>query len=297
MYLQGVTPECFNEAELREWIRNPPAMKPMYAEPSEEGPRTAASTAACRTSTSPTTRSTRSSPTCSSGSKEDHRWPSSNDPPQFPPSPAQMHRSSSRPASSYGVFRRPVTTTGWRSWVFTVDHKKLGIMYGVVGDVLLPRRWHRGAAHPPAVGGARQHRAQRRPVQRDVHDARHDHGVPVRDADGGGVRQLLPAAADRRPRRRVPAHQRASASGCFLFGGIFLNSSWFLGGAADGGWFMYSPNASALFSPSHGVDFWVARSADHRYRLARRCHQPDRHRPQHACPGHDADAACRSSPG
>ena len=34
------------------------------------------------------------------------------------------------PASSYGVFRRPVTTTGWRSWLFTVDHKKIGIMYG-----------------------------------------------------------------------------------------------------------------------------------------------------------------------
>jgi cytochrome c oxidase subunit 1 len=35
------------------------------------------------------------------------------------------------PASSYGVFRRPVHSTGWRSWVFTIDHKKLGIMYGV----------------------------------------------------------------------------------------------------------------------------------------------------------------------
>ena len=26
------------------------------------------------------------------------------------------------------------STTGWRSWVFTVDHKKLGIMYGVSAD-------------------------------------------------------------------------------------------------------------------------------------------------------------------
>ncbi|OWY61714.1 hypothetical protein B7486_62330, partial [cyanobacterium TDX16] len=29
-----------------------------------------------------------------------------------------------------GVFRRPTSTTGWRSWVTTVDHKKIGIMYG-----------------------------------------------------------------------------------------------------------------------------------------------------------------------
>ncbi|MFZ8821655.1 MAG: cbb3-type cytochrome c oxidase subunit I, partial [Ilumatobacteraceae bacterium] len=36
------------------------------------------------------------------------------------------------PESSYGVFRRPVETTGWKSWLFTIDHKKLGIMYGVV---------------------------------------------------------------------------------------------------------------------------------------------------------------------
>ena len=28
----------------------------------------------------------------------------------------------------------------------------------------------------------------------------------------------------------------------FLFGGIFLNLSWFLGGAPDGGWFGYAPN-------------------------------------------------------
>ena len=29
-----------------------------------------------------------------------------------------------------GLFTRPRTKTGWRSWVSTVDHKKIGIMYG-----------------------------------------------------------------------------------------------------------------------------------------------------------------------
>src|SRR5680860_1165227 len=29
-----------------------------------------------------------------------------------------------------GVFRRPTSNTGWRSWLTTVDHKKIGIMYG-----------------------------------------------------------------------------------------------------------------------------------------------------------------------
>ena len=50
------------------------------------------------------------------------------------------------PSTSLGVFRRPVSATGWRSWLFTVDHKKLGIMYGVtamaffvLAMVLMPR--------------------------------------------------------------------------------------------------------------------------------------------------------------
>ncbi len=32
-YLAGVTPECLNEIDLREWLRNAPAKKPMYADP------------------------------------------------------------------------------------------------------------------------------------------------------------------------------------------------------------------------------------------------------------------------
>ena len=31
LYLQGVTRECLNEKDLRDWIRNAPAKKPMYA--------------------------------------------------------------------------------------------------------------------------------------------------------------------------------------------------------------------------------------------------------------------------
>src|SRR4029079_13648674 len=33
--------------------------------------------------------------------------------------------------------------------------------------------------------------------------------------------------------------------------------SWFLGGGANGGWFMYAPNSSVMFSPTHGIDFWA----------------------------------------
>ena len=36
-YLEGVTPECLDTVELREWLRNAPAKKPMYANPTELG--------------------------------------------------------------------------------------------------------------------------------------------------------------------------------------------------------------------------------------------------------------------
>ena len=41
----------------------------------------------------------------------------------------------------------------------------------------------------------------------------------------------------------------------FLFGGIFLNLSWFLGGAPDAGWTSYA--SLSLNSEGHGIDFFV----------------------------------------
>lgn len=41
----------------------------------------------------------------------------------------------------------------------------------------------------------------------------------------------------------------------FFFGGVFLNLSWFLGGAPDAGWTSYA--SLSLESPGHGIDFYV----------------------------------------
>ena len=41
----------------------------------------------------------------------------------------------------------------------------------------------------------------------------------------------------------------------FFFGGIFLNLSWFMGGAPDAGWTSYA--SLALASPGHGIDFYT----------------------------------------
>lgn len=41
----------------------------------------------------------------------------------------------------------------------------------------------------------------------------------------------------------------------FFFGGVFLNLSWFMGGAPDAGWTSYA--SLSLHSPGHGIDFYV----------------------------------------
>src|SRR5215212_8714483 len=43
----------------------------------------------------------------------------------------------------------------------------------------------------------------------------------------------------------------------FLFGGIFMNASWFVGAAPNGGWFGYAPLTTMPYSPGLNIDFWV----------------------------------------
>ena len=52
---------------------------------------------------------------------------------------------------------------------------------------------------------------------------------------------------------------RLSAFGywCYLFGGLILISSLFLGTAPNSGWFMYTPLSSAVHTPGSNSDFWL----------------------------------------
>jgi cytochrome c oxidase subunit 1 len=160
------------------------------------------------------------------------------------------------PSTSYGYFRRPVQTTGWRSWVFTVDHKKIGIMYGVVAMSFF------------FVGGfeALLIRAQLAQPDGTILSADKYNQMFTMHATTMVFLFVMPMAAafanymmPLQIGARDVAFPRLNALSfwTFLFGGIFINSSWFLGGAADGGWFMYAPNSSVPFSPTNGVDFWT----------------------------------------
>ena len=155
-----------------------------------------------------------------------------------------------------GVFARPIMRRAWRSWLFTVDHKKIGIMYGAAAMF-----WF-------LVGGIEIGLVRLQLWSPDAGVLSADaynqlftmHGVtmvflvimPLANAFANYLVPLQIGARD-------VAFPRMNALGLwiFLFGGIFLNLSWFLGGGADGGWFAYAPNTGLAFSPGNGMDFYA----------------------------------------
>ena len=160
------------------------------------------------------------------------------------------------PTSAFGVLKRPTASTGWRSWVFTVDHKKIGIMYGAVAMFFF------------IVGGieALLIRLQLAGPDGKILDASTYNQMFTMHATTMVFLFVMPMASafanyfiPLQIGARDVAFPRINAFGlwCIVAGGIMVNLAWFLGGAADGGWFMYAPNSGLLFSPSHGVDFWV----------------------------------------
>ena len=103
------------------------------------------------------------------------------DPPGRPARPSRRQPTAGAPPTqALGVFARPRAGTGWKAWLTGVDHKKVGIMYGAVGAVLLRRRRPRGAAHPGPAGPAQRQADLGRPLQPGVHHARRHDGLPRR---------------------------------------------------------------------------------------------------------------------
>jgi cytochrome c oxidase subunit 1 len=154
-----------------------------------------------------------------------------------------------------GSFKRPTATTGWRSWITTVDHKKIGIMYGATALVFF------------AIGGleALLIRAQLAHPNGQVlspqayNQAFTMHGttmiflviMPLLAAFSNYLIPLQIGARD-------VAFPRLNALSywIFLFGGLFIYSGVLLHAIPDGGWFMYVPNSLKEFSPTLGNDFW-----------------------------------------
>jgi cytochrome c oxidase subunit 1 len=158
------------------------------------------------------------------------------------------------------LLRRPRETTGVFSWFTTVDHKKIGILYGVTALLFF------------LVGGieALLIRVQLWGPNGTVLTSNQYNqiftmhgttmiflmGMPLSIAFGNYLIPLMIGARD-------VAFPRINMFGywVFLLGGLFLYSSFILGGAPNGGWFGYAPLTSTPMSkgflPGHGPDFWT----------------------------------------
>ena len=155
-----------------------------------------------------------------------------------------------------GVFARPTNASGWRSWFFTVDHKKIGIMYGAVAMFWF--FW--GGIEALLI------RLQLFTPNGDVLTADQYNQIFTMHGTTMVFLVIMPLAAafanymvPLQIGARDVAFPRMNALGLwlFVFGGIFLNLSWFLGGGPDGGWFAYAPNTGVTYSPGTGMDFYA----------------------------------------
>ncbi|HYH50419.1 MAG TPA: cytochrome c oxidase subunit I [Acidimicrobiia bacterium] len=153
-------------------------------------------------------------------------------------------------------FARPKAEHGFWSWISTVDHKRIGILYGVTAFLFF------------LVGGleALLIRTQLAEPNGTILTAEEYnqlftmHGttmvflviMPLAAAFGNYFVPILIGARD-------VAFPRLNAFGfwVFLAGGLLLYSSFLLGGAPNGGWFGYSPQTAEPFSPGNGMDFWL----------------------------------------
>jgi cytochrome c oxidase subunit 1 len=149
------------------------------------------------------------------------------------------------------------------SWIGTVDHKRIGVLYGVSAFLFF------------VLGGIEALLIRTQLIVPDSDFLDPDqfnrlftmHGttmvflvvMPMSSAFFNLMIPLMIGARD-------VAFPRLNAFSywTFLAGALFLNASFFTGdilggelGAPDGGWFGYAPLNLEQYTPGHGMDFWM----------------------------------------
>ena len=167
-----------------------------------------------------------------------------------------ISRRPTRPARNTGLLQRPTWTTGALSWLTTIDHKRLGILYLLSGFFFL------------GVGTIESTLIRLQLVAPNMKLLSPDlynqmftaHGVTmvflaIMPMGIGFANYLIPLQIG----ARDLAFPRLNALGywIYLFGGLMFLSSWLLGGAPDVGWFAYSPLTSLSNNPGTGTDFYM----------------------------------------
>src|SRR5216117_2128410 len=142
------------------------------------------------------------------------------------------------------------------SWITTVDHKRIGVLYGVTAFLFFLIGGLEALLIRSQLAGPENHL-----VGADVFNQMFTMHwttmiflavMPLAASFFNFMIPLMIGARD-------VAFPRLNAFSYWVFvtGGIFLNLSFFLGGAPNVGWFAYSNLTSSQYSPGHGVDFWA----------------------------------------
>ena len=154
------------------------------------------------------------------------------------------------------VPQRPVHPTGIWSWITTIDHKRIGILYGITALIMF------------VSGGleALYIRAQLALPEQDLVSPEVYNQLFTMHATTMIFLAIMPLGAaffnyliPLQIGARDVAFQRLNAFSywTFLSGALVLKLSWFLGGAPNAGWFGYAPITGQAYNPGHGIDFWV----------------------------------------
>ena len=151
---------------------------------------------------------------------------------------------------------RPVHPSGVWSWITTVDHKRIGILYGVTAFIMFL-----SGGIEALVMRTQLATSEQGIVSAEVFNQLFTmHGttmiflaiMPLGAAFFNFVVPLQIGARD-------VAFPRLNAFSywTFLAGAIIMKFSWFMGGAPNAGWFGYSPVTGLAYNPGHGVDLWL----------------------------------------
>jgi cytochrome c oxidase subunit I len=146
-----------------------------------------------------------------------------------------------------GRFDRPSAETGFVSWITTTDHKKIGIMYFFTTLVF----FFLGGVEAGLIR-AQLAQAEQSIITQEIYNQVFTmHGLTmvflvVMPLSAAFFNYLIPLMIG----ARDVAFPRLNAFSywAYLFGGIFLYSSFFLGGAPNGSWVAYPPLSTDVVS-------------------------------------------------
>ena len=152
--------------------------------------------------------------------------------------------------------KRPSHPTGIWDWLTTIDHKKIGILYGVTAFIMF------------LTGGleALYIRAQLATPEAQLVSPEVFNQLFTMHATTMIFLGVMPMGAaffnyiiPLQIGARDVAFPRLNAFSywTFLGGALILKLSYFLGGAPNAGWFGYSPITGIEYNPGHGIDFWI----------------------------------------